>query len=344
MFRIWQRAACGLLVLASCSVSNAQSSWAGKMFGESSVDFGVVARGAETRIRVPITNKYKETVHIAGANASCGCIRPSLSKDTLASLETGYLELSLDTLQHQGQKNVYVTVTFDAPAYEQVRVPVRAHIRTDVVVEPGSSQFGSVSKGSAPERKLRIAYAGRDGWRITRIVCKNPNVVSNFTETTRGYGRVEYELSVALKPNAPVGDLREQLLVMTDDASSPQVPIIVEARVEPEFVVSDVQFGQVSPGQRKIVNIVVRGRKPFQVQRIESEKLAGVFEVRLPSPEKAAKMIHIIPLTMIAPANEGTIDEKFTLTVKEGGDAVHFRVLGKVVGKLSTQPAAALAN
>ena len=344
MFRIWQRAAWGLLVLASSSVSYGQGyssggSWMSKLFEKSQVDFGVVAKGAETRIRVPIKNTYKETVHIAGVGASCGCIRPTLSSETLNSLDTAYLELNLDTIQHQGQKNVTVTVTFDAPVYEQVRIPVRAYIRTDVVVEPGSTQFGSVSKGSSSEKKLRIAYAGRDNWRITHVVSKNPNLVGKVEQTSRGGGHVEYELSVTLKPNAPVGDLREQIVLMTDDAGSPQVPIIVEARVDPEFVVSPevVSFGVVAPGERKTINIVVRGRKPFQIQRVESEKLAGVFEVRLPPEQKSNKQIHVIPLTMIAPATQGNVDEKFTLTIKEIGETVHFRVLGKVVGQSVTQ-------
>lgn len=351
MFRFWQRAAWGLLVIATASSSvvyaqDPSGQYMSRVFEKTSVNFGTVASHAETRLRIPIRNTYKEPLHIQNVSTSCGCISARVSTDTLASLETGYLELTLDTIRHNGQKNVKAFVSFDAPVNETITIPVSAYIRTDIQLEPGSSQFGHISKGSPEERKVRIQYGGgRDTWRITHIVCKNPNIEPKVVEMNRGYGRVEYELSIKLKANTPVGDLRDQIVLVTDDASSPNLPIIVEGRVEPEYMVSphDVPFGTLAPGQRRTINIVVRGRKPFQIQRVESEKLAGVFEVRMPQEAKA-KLIHVIPLTMIAPANQGEVDEKFTLTIKDVNEPVHFRVLGKVVGVASPPPTTAVAN
>lgn len=337
MFQLWQRAAWGLLLFASAASAYAQeTSWADSMFERTSVDFGSVAKGADTKQRLAFTNKFKETVHVQSVAASCGCISPRLLNDTLASRETGYIELSLNTIQHQGEKNVFVTVTVDAPYYASVRIPIHAFIRTDVVITPGAAQFGSVSKGSSQERKVQIAYAGRENWRITNYSCKNPHLAVKFSELGRGIGRVDYEMSVSLKPTAPVGDLREQIVLFTDDPGNPQVPVIVEARIEPEYTVSPevVSFGEVAPGQRKTINVVVRGRRPFQIQKVESEKAVGAFEVRMPADPK---LIHIIPLTLIAPAQQGSINERFSLSIKEVGEPITFRVVGKIVGQTLTQ-------
>jgi hypothetical protein len=157
-----------------------------------------------------------------------------------------------------------------------------------------------------------------------------------FNETGRSEGRVNYDLQVSLKSGTPVGDLRDQITLVTDDASNPYIPVLVEARVEAEFTVSPqvVSFGVLEPGQKKTVNVVIRGRKPFSIERIESEKAAGTFEVRLP---KDAKVIHVLPLTMTAPDTPGTIDELFTVTIPGSEDGAAFKVFGKVVSPASAQ-------
>jgi hypothetical protein len=52
-------------------------------------------------------------------------------------------------------------------------------------------------------------------------------------------------------------------------------------------------------------------------------------------------MIHVLPLTMIGPAEPGTVTEEFTVTIGGNPDPVTFKVFGKVVGP--TGPPAAIA-
>ena len=74
------------------------------------------------------------------------------------------------------------------------------------------------------------------------------------------------------------------------------------------------------------MNIVARGRTKFTIEKIESDKTAGVFEVRLP---KDARTIHVLPLTMIGPAEPGVINEEFTVTISGNPDPVTFKVYGR---------------
>ena len=317
--------------------------WAEKMFDRLKIDFGVVARGADTRFRVIITNKYKETVHIASVTTTCGCAAAKPAKETLASLESTYIEVTMDTRKFTNRKDSNVIVKFDQPFYEEVRVPVTAYIRTDVVIQPGGVDFGSIGKGLGAERRVNVAYAGRDTWAIRDIVSKNPNVSVKAQETARGGGRVSYDLIVAVKPEAPLGDLREQLILMTDDAGNPQIPLLVEGRVESEFSVNQdvVSFGLVKPGERKTVNVVIRGRRPFAIKNIESERTSGTFEVRLP---QEAKTIHVLPLTLVAPTTGGSIDEMFTVTIDGSNDTVIFKALAKVDAPAAAPATAAPAS
>ena len=64
--------------------------WAYKMFGETtSHDFGTVARAAKSDYVFEMQNIYKETIHISGVRASCGCATPRIVKPTLETWEKG---------------------------------------------------------------------------------------------------------------------------------------------------------------------------------------------------------------------------------------------------------------
>jgi hypothetical protein len=119
--------------------------------------------------------------------------------------------------------------------------------------------------------------------------------------------------------------------------------VLVDARIEPEYGVSPdlVSFGTLAPGERKMMNIVVRGKKAFTIEKIESEKTTGTFEVRLP---KASATIHVLPLTLIAPKEPGTLKEEFTITIGGSPEPVTFKAYAKIVSPAGVAPAAAPAT
>ncbi len=191
---------CGLMLAFGASVASAQdASWAEKMFEKRDHDFGVVARGADAKYRLKLTNKYQQAVHIASVTTSCGCTAAKPSKDTLASRESAYIEIVMDTKKFTHDKNSSVTVVIDQPQYAEVRIPIHAYIRTDVVLSPGGAEFGPITKGADETRKIAIAYAGRGNWKIKDVISKNPNVTAKFVETYRDAASVNYDLSIVVE-------------------------------------------------------------------------------------------------------------------------------------------------
>lgn len=322
-----------IMIAQTAKAQNAD--WAEKLFESREYDFGVVARGAQARFRIPITNCYEQTVHIASASTVCKCFIPKVLQPKLASRETGYIELSVDTLKFSQHRDSVITVTFNQPFFTEVRIPVKILIRTDIQVNPGSAQFGSVLKGTAAERKLVVIYAGgRDDWMVKEVISKNKNFEASVVENMRNRGRAGYELKVTLKDSAPMGEFREQVTLVTDDEVNPHIPIIIEGRVENEFSVTPdvVSFGNLKPGERKTLNVVVRGRKPFAIKKIESEKSAGTFETRLP-PD--VRQIHVLPLTVIAPADAGPLTEEFTVTIDGNSEPLTFKAQARIVAPVA---------
>ena len=130
------------------------------------------------------------------------------------------------------------------------------------------------------------------------------------------------------------------MTLVTDDPGNPYIPVLVEGRVEAEYSVSPeiVSLGNLAPGERKTVNVVIRGKKPFSIEKIESETTAGAFEVRLP---KDAKPVQIVPLTVIAPVEPGALDEEFTVTISDRTARLTFKAHGNVVSAAASARAGA---
>jgi len=321
---------CAATLLLGAGQTFAQDAgWANQLFEVPRHDFGVVAKGADVKYRLKLTNPHNFAVHIANVTTSCGCAsaKPP-ANTTINPRETAYIDVSMDTIRFEHQKNSNVIVMFDAPWVQDVRIPVAAYIRADVVLTPGSAEFGSVPMGSQPQRKIMIQYAGRHEWSVRDVINKSQNLDVKLTETGRGGGRVTYELLVTLRSSAPMGEFRNQVTLVTDDASNPYLPVLVDGRVEAEFTTQEVvSFGMLNPGEKKTVNVVIRGKKPFVVEKIESEKTAGTFEVRLP---QEAKVVQVLPLTVNAPNEPGRLDELFTVTINGIPEPVQFRAYGQV--------------
>lgn len=304
--------------------------WADKMFSALEHDFGVVARGADAKYRIEITNLYQEEVHIQQITTTCGCTAVRPSKETLASREKAEIEITMDTRKFTNLKTSSVVVVFDKPLFAEVRIPIQAYIRTDVVLNPGGVDFQAVPRGTAASRKVAIAYAGREDWKIREVISKSPHLEVALKETSRANNRVNYELEVNLKPDAPLGALREQVTLITDDAANPQIPVLVDGRVESDFNINPtvVDFGTLAPGAQGSKNVVIRGRKPFTVSAVRNANLGERIAAKLPGE---AKPIQIVPLSLTAPTAEGVVDEVVEVQIEGQPEPVTCRVIAKVV-------------
>lgn len=328
-------ASCIVLWLAGSAAAD-DANWATKMFSETTHDFGIVARGADTHFVLRVTNKYQPDVHIADVKTSCGCTVAKPNRDLLHSHETADIDVKMNTVKFTHQKDSSVTVIFDAPQYAEVRVPVRAYIRPDVVLSPGEAEFGAVPEGDGAKRTLTLSYAGRPDWKITKVVPHQPYVNAEVRETGREGGRVTYQLLVTLKPDAPAGELRDSLTISTNDPNRPPIPVMVEGRIEPEYALASdvVSVGVLAPGQKKNVKLVVRAKHPFLIEKVADEAHKEMLQAQLP---ETAKAVQVVPVTIVAPDEPGPINEEGLVTISGTNHPLHFKVYGKVAAPSLSQ-------
>lgn len=284
-----------LLCFGSTGSAHAEQ-WAAAMFDHLSHDFGVVARGAEVEHRFPLENLYLEDVHVDAVRSTCGCTTPKVPKPLLKTYEKGEIVAVLDTRNFTGRKDATLTVVFDKPFPAEVQLHVQSYIRSDVVIEPGHIEFGTVPLGTSVHEKASIVYAGRSNWKILRVEHSSPHLEVKVTEQGRGNGRVSYQLVARLLPTAPVGYIKQQINLITDDPDPYQarVPIMVEGAVVAAVTVrpSPLSFGVLAAGQSVTRQLVVHGEKPFSIVDVRCDDPQFGFVV----PE-GEKKLHLVPVT-----------------------------------------------
>lgn len=312
------------LIVPGVSTAHAQE-WARKMFETTTHDFGAVARGAKSEFRFKLTNIYVEDVHITGVRSSCGCTTPTIGVDLLKTYEEGYILATFNTKNHLAQKSATLTVTFDKPFPAEVQLQVSGFIRSDVELEPGGVQFGTVDAGAPAEQMLKITgRTGRD-WHITAIRSSSEFVEAEAVETGRQVGNVTYDMKVKLLPGAPTGYLKERLVVVSNGM---EIPIEVEGRLLPPLTAQSLLFmGAVKPESKTRKPLVIQGKQPFRITGIECDDDGVKCEF-----SKTAERRHIVNVTFTAPDKPGERKTKLRITTDlEGEEPLEVRVAARVI-------------
>jgi len=305
-----------VIIASWCSMASA-GTWAEGLFSELKHDFGNVPRGAERRCGFSIRNTTDSPVRIAGLSRTCGCtqitldekivldqnVRNARESQILLPGEEARIGVLLDTRSFTGAKTAEVTVSFDQPSHADVRLLVSSYIRQDIVLNPGSVQLGSLSRGQELTRELDIEYAGQVNWQVLSVTNANPNLQVDFTEMYRKPGQVGYRLTVAARATMPPGFIRDTLIIETNDPATPQFPVLVNGQVQADLIVtpSNLSFGTVKPGQTITRQVLLRGKSPFQVTNVAGND--SKFQLERP---QGAQNLHKVVVRFTASDEPGT--------------------------------------
>jgi hypothetical protein len=284
-----------LLVLALESAAAPAQSWADNLFEKDPVtkkpitfhDFGSVPRGAQLYHRFEMTNIYAVPLQIVDVHTSCGCATATPSTRVLASREKGYIEVSMDGRRFTGQKNIKISVTVGPDFSSTAELRVTANARADIVFNPGEVSFGVVARGETPTQTIDVEYAGVLDWHVNGVNTNGAPFNVTIEELYRRPGQVGYRVRFALQPTAPLGALKQEVFLQTNDPASPLVPILVDANVQATLTASpeNIKVTDLKVGQEVTRKVMVRGSKPFRILAIDGADDSVSVATSLPSQQ-----------------------------------------------------------
>ena len=240
-----------------------------------------------------------------------------IENPTIKTYEQGAIVAHFNTDSFLGQRGATITVVIDKPYPAEVQLQDRGYIRSDVVVDPGSVQIGSIDEGTGADKTVAVNYAGSENWQIVGVTSSNPHITGQVVQTVRNDGQVSYALKVHVDKNAPAGYLNDHLMLVTNDQTGSQIPVEVDGRVMPGIMVSPTELfmGVVQPGQKVTKQLVVKGKKPFRILSITCDDKSFKFDT---SKDNAAKELHLVPVTFLAGADAGKVVKTIKIKTDQG--------------------------
>ena len=303
IYRIYLAAAIFIVGSTTAFDSANGQDWARKMFSELSHDFGTVSKNENAEYRFEITNLYNEDIRIQSVQTSCTCTDVRLTKKVLKSAESCELIAVFNTRNFVGPKQATVTVRFAAPYNAEVQLTVRGVIRGDVMFEPGSIDFGSLTSdmimNNAGKRQIQITKFNSPNWRITDVksnfrhigvVLSNPMPVGN---------QVRYNMEVRIKDSAPAGFVQDKLMIVAqDNGQTSNIPINFSGKVASALQISPevLTFATSANAGEIKKKVIVKGDRPFKINEVNCSNNSFVFNV---DRDKSSK-VHFVGVSYAA--------------------------------------------
>jgi Protein of unknown function (DUF1573) len=264
----------GILLLVGAGVVRAEAgAWTDALFPEREHDFGMVPRGVKVKHDFLLVNRLAEPVTILNLRPSCGCTSGRANTATVAPGQTAVVEAEMDTRNFAGPKStvLFVTLITAGGRAGETRLGVSSHILSDIVLNPGSINFGTVARGHTATQLLTIERINAPGWRFLRMVSASRALNAQLAETGRNESSVSYSLTVSLKPDAPAGPLRDELRLISNDPETPSIPIMVSASIRGDLSAapSVLSLGQIHSSAGAQGRFIIRGARPFAIRSIE---------------------------------------------------------------------------
>jgi len=294
----WTRTALlAVFIGISTAIPASAATWADPLFSEQGHNFGPVPRGGKVRHPFYMANRLAEPVTILNVRASCGCTTGKANMSLVQPGQTAIVEAEMDTRNFVGPKatKLFVSLVTASGREAEVSLDVASLILSDIVMNPGSIDFGTVNRSQSPNLTMTIDRLGAPNWRVERMVSASRVLNASLTETARNASTVSYRLTVSLKPNSPNGTIRDEIRLITNDRETPSIPIIVTANVRGDLIAKPnvVNLGKVVSPSGAQGRFMVMSSRPFRILDVKGADDGFV----LGAVDQSAKPVHILTFT-----------------------------------------------
>ena len=292
--------------------------------GTEHYDMGVIPNEGLAEGSVTIQNTGDAPLVISKVSTSCGCTMGYKPDEPIPPGGEAKMRVTVDPTRIQGYTSTKtLTIYSNDPHNPQKTVQVSARVTPEIALEPEIIQFGVVSKGETPTQTVIARQNVDQDLNINDVVVPaNSAQVFDVKLAERDKSewkdpeRKEYEITVSVKEDAPIGNQSNRLGLATDlkRMRYAYVPVNLEIKGLYNIQPPVVTLRSVQPGE-KIENILkVTGQVPIEITDIASENKNFVVSKR--AAEEANTLLFDLKV------NEGSLDrlqrDNLILTIKAG--------------------------
>ena len=254
-----------LVVLAAAAGAVADAADGPKLVVPEKIkDMGVVAQGEMLEVDFALVNEGDETLEIKAVRPTCGCTVADFDRE-IAPGKTGYVKSRLDTRDFSGPISKSILIMTNDPQDPTVTVVIKTEVHPYVEVLPRPLvRFNAVLHEPMNQKVTVVAGSEDKDFKVTGVKSSVPFLVASVRPLPsdallEGKSPQQYEVSLSMKDDAPVGPVNAVLEIETNHPKAKTVPIKVFGVVRALLHVtpSQIQFGSVSaktqPGRNLIV-------------------------------------------------------------------------------------------
>jgi hypothetical protein len=227
-------------------------------------DFGSVTQGTVVKHDFILKNVGNADLRIQQVVAACGCTATNASSEVIAPGGEGTIHVEFDTSGFSGSKSKGVrvlTTDMDNPSSD---LTIKGNIETDVKIQPAVLNFGNVPRSSAPSKTVEVSVRPGSDVQLTEV--KN---YSKFIEAKKlSNDPKSMKIEVALKPGAPLGILRDRIVVAygKDSQSLLNIPVTANVKGNVKVEPATLSFGIIEGANEMKRSIKIENSGPEQLE------------------------------------------------------------------------------
>jgi hypothetical protein len=214
---------------------------------EKAYEFGTVSEGTIVVHDFEVRNIGTADLSISRIAPTCGCTAATLTSPIVPPGKSEMIRVQFDTAGFSGSKFKQVHVRTSDRDVADFVLTLRGTIVSDVKVEPAKVDFGELARSSSltsRQKEFVITIAADSDRKVQRVAPSSKFL--QVEEIARRAKTASYR--VRLLPSAPLGELRERVVVSFAGADFPalNVPVIGRIVGDVRIVPATVSFGLVS--------------------------------------------------------------------------------------------------
>lgn len=286
-------------------------------------EFGSVSQGTKVEHEFKIQNRGDAELVIQRIVPSCGCTASSSNSDRVPPGGEAGIKVAFDTSGFSGEKLKTVRVYTNDMEENSLVLTMRGSIEPEILVEPRRVYFGDVTRGATGKvEKLLVKVREGSKSSITGVRSFSKYLtVKEVTSSPR-----ERELHIELDPNAPLGELRDRLVIGISGAreSSINVPVFAAVRGPIKIKPATVSFGVLNESEMtRSVKLENLGAKPIKITGVKTSDKA----VRATVKEIKAGSLYVVDVKV----DTGAVQRELRATVSVYTDSEEQRELSLAV-------------